>query len=103
MEDEVEVFLPGDRIQATGPVRGREQVHLRAHCIRCARGTPGGNPQQAEGFSADWRRGLVWGGLACGQQLKARSTVENLENARRCRRDGVKDCLETILRGRQEK
>lgn len=62
MEDEVEVFLPGDRIQATGPVRGREQVHLRAHCIRCASGTPGGNPQQAEGYMGLQTGEEVWSG-----------------------------------------
>ena len=37
--------------------------------------------------SAAWKRGLDWGGLACGLWLKAWSRLENLETAGRCRRE----------------
>ena len=62
MEDDVEVFLPADRIQATGPARERGQVHWRARCITCASGTPGGNPQQADGYTGLQTGEEVWSG-----------------------------------------
>lgn len=60
-----EILLPGEGIQAAGPVREREQVHLGAHCCRSAGETPGEDPPQAAGCvglqpRGEVRSGEVW-------------------------------------------
>lgn len=82
VEHEVEVFLPELRIQITGPVREKSPGSFGAQCIRSASEAPGGNPQQAGGYTDLQPGGEVWSGLRAG------SGLDNLDNARRCRREG---------------
>lgn len=58
--DGLEIFLLGERIQATGPAGEGEHTHLEAHCIKNARRTPGEDPPTGRWLYGLWPGREVW-------------------------------------------